>query len=187
MGICYLYMLVNAFFSTSTELNDSHHIEWDKHYLRYVIVWDDYVSMRYLYRIHLQLGNHFIMTLVHCKVTGELLCNGSQIVSLHCSCWYTIYELGQHKSKYFTMPVHQQSENYIRCCGTFIEIGDITYNFLIRCYRSKWSTISCDNILFWVSIVIYANATQSIYCGQWFHIIQSVPTCIFSTDKFTEI
>ena len=57
----------------------------------------------------------------------------------------------------------------------------------IRCYRSKWSTISCDNILLWVSIVIYANATQSIYCGQWFHIIQSVPTCIFSTDIFIEI
>ena len=37
--------------SVSTELNDSHFIEWDKHYLSYVIDLDDYVSIRFLSRI----------------------------------------------------------------------------------------------------------------------------------------
>ena len=34
--------------SASTELNDSHYIEWDKHYLGYVTELDDYVSIRFL-------------------------------------------------------------------------------------------------------------------------------------------
>ena len=33
--------------------------------------------------VTIRLVSHFIMTLVHCKVTGELLCNGSQSLSLH--------------------------------------------------------------------------------------------------------
>ena len=40
--------------SASMELNDSHYIEWDKHYLSYVIALDDYVSIRSLSRIHIQ-------------------------------------------------------------------------------------------------------------------------------------
>ena len=40
--------------SALTELNDSHYIEWDKRYFCYVIELDDYVSIRFLSRIHLQ-------------------------------------------------------------------------------------------------------------------------------------
>ena len=34
-------------FSASTEPDDSHFIEWDKHYLSYVIELDDFVSIRF--------------------------------------------------------------------------------------------------------------------------------------------
>ena len=40
--------------STSTELNDSHYMEWNKHYLGYVIKLDDYVSIWFLSCIHPQ-------------------------------------------------------------------------------------------------------------------------------------
>ena len=41
--------------SASTGLNDSHNIEWNKHYLGYVIELDDYASIWFLSHIHPQM------------------------------------------------------------------------------------------------------------------------------------
>ena len=53
------YMLLvyacQSVLSASTELNDSHYIEWNKHYLGYVIELDDYVSIWFLAHIHPQM------------------------------------------------------------------------------------------------------------------------------------